>query len=49
LQLKVNGVYVESLSKLPSLLRTDIKNAKVKHGAGKRVRVLFRLDEEAKT
>ena len=35
----------ESLSKLTSLLRTAIKNAKAKHGAGKRVRVLFRLDE----
>ena len=35
----------ESLSKLASLLRTAIKNAKAKHGAGKRVRVLFRLDE----
>jgi tetratricopeptide (TPR) repeat protein len=35
----------ESLSKLTGLLRTAIKNAKAKHGAGKRVRVLFRLDE----
>ena len=35
----------ESLSKLTSLLRTAIKNAKARHGAGKRVRVLFRLDE----
>jgi hypothetical protein len=38
----------ESLSKLTSLLRTAIKNAKAKHGAGKRVRVLFRLDEPGK-
>jgi hypothetical protein len=37
----------ESLSKLTSLLRTAIKNAKAKHGAGKRVRVLFRLDDES--
>lgn len=35
----------ESLSKLTALLRTAIKNAKAKHGAGKRVRVLFRSDE----
>ena len=35
----------ESLAKLTSLLRTAIKNAKAKHGAGKRVRVLFRLEE----
>jgi hypothetical protein len=36
----------ESLSKFTSLLRTAIKNAKAKHGAGKRVCVLFRLDGE---
>lgn len=36
----------EALSKLTSLLRTAIKNAKAKHGAGKRVRVLFRLENE---
>ena len=35
----------EALSKFTSLLRTAIKNAKAKHGADKRVRVLFRLDE----
>jgi hypothetical protein len=35
----------ESLSKLTSLLRTAIKDAKAKHGVTKRVRVLFRLDE----
>jgi hypothetical protein len=35
----------ESLSKLTSLLRAAIKNAKAKHGAGKRVRVMFRMDE----
>jgi DNA repair protein RadC len=35
----------ESLSKLTSLLRTAIKNAKARHGAGKRVHVLFPQDE----
>lgn len=35
----------ESLSKLTSLLRTAIKNAKAKHGLGKRVRVLFCIEE----
>ena len=38
----------ESLSKLTSLLRTAIKDAKAKHGAGKRVRVLFRMDDGEK-
>jgi hypothetical protein len=30
---------------MTSLLRTAIKNAKAKHGVGKRVRVLLRLNE----
>ena len=35
----------EALAKITSLLRTAIKNANAKHGAGKRVRVVLRLDE----
>lgn len=35
----------EALATLTTLLRTAIKNAKANHPAGKRVRVLFNLDE----
>jgi hypothetical protein len=35
----------EALSKLTSLLRTATKNAKAKHSTGRRVRVLFRLED----
>jgi hypothetical protein len=35
----------EALAKLTALLRTAIKDAKAKHPSGKRVRVLFNLDE----
>ena len=36
----------ESISMLTSLLRNAIKDAKAKHGAGKRVRVFLRTDDE---
>ena len=36
----------EAISKFTSLLRNAIKDAKAKHGAGKRVRVFLRTDNE---
>lgn len=35
----------EAISKFTSLLRNAIKDAKAKHGAGKRVRIFLRMDE----
>ena len=36
----------EAISKLTGLLRNAIKDAKAKHGTGKRVRIFFRMDNE---